>query len=264
MENRIAIAIGAHPDDIEFRMAGTLLLLSHAGWELHYLNLSQGNCGSRRFNNSETARRRRAEAKQAAALLGARWHPPFCRDLEIFYELKNIRRLAAIIREVKPSIILTHPPMDYMEDHTNTCRLAVSAAFAHGVPNFKTSPSRPPFDTGVTIYHSTPHGLCGPLREQIVPEIFVDTAEVHAKKLEALAAHKSQQDWLNASQGMNSYLATMDEMSQAVGKLSRRFKHAEGWTRHLHLGFSPEEVNPLQHALGKKLCFQSARREKRP
>ena len=41
-----AIAIAAHPDDIEFLMAGTLLLLAQAGWDIHYFNLSTGNCGS--------------------------------------------------------------------------------------------------------------------------------------------------------------------------------------------------------------------------
>ncbi|MDG2125455.1 MAG: PIG-L family deacetylase, partial [Verrucomicrobiales bacterium] len=40
------MAIGAHPDDIEFMMAGTLLLLQKQGWEVHYMNLSSGNCGS--------------------------------------------------------------------------------------------------------------------------------------------------------------------------------------------------------------------------
>ena len=46
MPERSAIAIAAHPDDIEFYMAGTLLLLKQAGWKIHYLNLSSGNCGS--------------------------------------------------------------------------------------------------------------------------------------------------------------------------------------------------------------------------
>ena len=46
MAERAAIAIAAHPDDIEFMMAGTLRLLREAGWRTHYLNLSSGNCGS--------------------------------------------------------------------------------------------------------------------------------------------------------------------------------------------------------------------------
>jgi len=43
---KTAIAIAAHPDDIELMMAGTLLLLKDNGYEIHYLNLSRGNVGS--------------------------------------------------------------------------------------------------------------------------------------------------------------------------------------------------------------------------
>jgi LmbE family N-acetylglucosaminyl deacetylase len=49
------IAIAAHPDDIEFVMAGTLLLLGEAGWDLHYLNLSSGNLGSTRPGTRRSA-----------------------------------------------------------------------------------------------------------------------------------------------------------------------------------------------------------------
>jgi hypothetical protein len=73
---------------------------------------------------------------------------------------------------------------------------------------------------------------------------------VHARKREALAAHESQKHWLDVSQGMDSYLVSMDEASRAVGRLSGRFEFAEGWRRHLHLGFSASEVDPLQTALG--------------
>ena len=154
-----AIAIAAHPDDIEFGMAGTLLLLREAGWEIHYLNLSSGNCGSMRHDATTTRRLRRAEAKRAASLLGAHWHAGFCDDLEILYDLRTLRRLAAVIREVNPSIVLTHSPQDYMEDHTNTCRLAVTAAFSRGMPNFRTTPARRPVAGDVTVYHAMPHGL---------------------------------------------------------------------------------------------------------
>ena len=60
------IAIAAHPDDIEFVMAGTLLLLGEAGWELHYLNLSSGNLGSTTMSPARTAQVRRKEAQAAA------------------------------------------------------------------------------------------------------------------------------------------------------------------------------------------------------
>src|SRR5688500_11059982 len=123
-------------------MAGTLLLLKQRGWEIHYFNLSSGNCGSVRYNDAQTRRLRLAEAKRAAKILGAHFYPPIADDLEIFYDSKLLRRVAAVIREAAPSIVLTHSPQDYMEDHMNTSRLAVTAAFARGMPNFWTAPKR--------------------------------------------------------------------------------------------------------------------------
>jgi LmbE family N-acetylglucosaminyl deacetylase len=155
------------------------------------------------------------------------------------------------LRDVKPAIVLTQSPEDYMEDHMNTCRLAVTAAFSLGMANFRTSPARPPAaGLEVTVYHALPHGLRDGLRRRVVPHAFVNTTPVHAVKLAALAKHKTQQDWLDASQGMNSYLKTMDTLSRAVGRLARRFIHAEGWRRHSHLGFSAAEADPLAAALG--------------
>ena len=72
----IALAIFAHPDDIEYFGAGTLLLLKQAGFEIHYFNLSTGSCGSVEMGPEETRRVRLAEAQAAAGILGARFHPP--------------------------------------------------------------------------------------------------------------------------------------------------------------------------------------------
>ena len=154
MQSKVAIAIGAHPDDIEFYMAGTLLMLKQAGYEIHYLTVANGNCGSAQYNAAMTRSIRNAEARAAAKILGAHFHPSLTNDLEILYNLELLRALAAVIREVKPGIVLTHSPQDYMEDHTNTSRLAVTAAFTRGMPNFKTVPPRPTADYDVTVYHA--------------------------------------------------------------------------------------------------------------
>lgn len=252
------MAIAAHPDDIEFRMAGTLLLLKQAGCETHYLNVANGNCGSVDYGPSRTATVRAAEAKRAAKILGAHFHASLVNDLEIFYDLRTLRRVAAIVREVRPSIVLTHSPLDYMEDHTNTCRLAVTAAFAHGMPNFKSTPLRAIYQQDVTVYHCQPHGCSDGLRRRIRPGAYVNTASVHKTKLAALAEHQSQQNWLDASQGMNSYLRAGEEMSLELGRWSKKFKHAEGWRRHLHLGFSAGEIDPLAALLGKNHLVNQA------
>jgi LmbE family N-acetylglucosaminyl deacetylase len=163
-----------------------------------------------------------------------------------------LRRLAAVIRRVRPTIVLTHSPEDYMEDHMNTSRLAVTAAFTRGMPNFRTIPKADPVSADVTVYHAMPHGLRDGLGRRVLAGLFVDTTEVHGIKRTALAAHESQKSWLDASQGMDSYLRIMDDLSLAVGGMSGTFKHAEGWRRHLHLGFCSADADPLRDALGKR------------
>lgn len=257
---KTAIAIAAHPDDIELMMAGTLLLLKKHGYEIHYFNLSSGNLGTAEYDSETLIKMRYGEAKRAAEILGAHFHPPFCNDLQIFYDEKTLRQLAATIREVKPKIVLTHSPVDYMEDHTITCRLAVTATFAREMYNFHTIPERTADIYDCTVYHALPHGLKDPLRKTITAGAFVNTTSVFQQKLEALKEHQSQQSWLDVSQKLNSYLQTMEDVSLSVGKMSKKFKHAEGWRRHLHLGFCGKEDDPLKE-LGNDYIINDAYEE---
>lgn len=249
-----ALALFAHPDDIEFVAAGTLLLLKERGWDIHYMNLATGNGGSVQMDGPTTSRKRLEEGQEAARILGATFYPPISDDLEITYSVPLLRKVAAVVRMAQPSIVLTHAPTDYMEDHMETSRLAVTAAFAHCIPNFQTDPHLPAYLHDVTVYHAMPHGLCNPLRQKLMAGSYVDTTSVHAHKREALAAHESQKHWLDVSQGMDSYLISMEEASRAIGRLSGQFEYAEGWRRHLHLGFSAKDIDPLKDALGD-LCL---------
>lgn len=258
-QNKTAIAIFAHPDDIEFGAAGTLMLLKEAGWETHYMNVSSGNCGSTAMDAQTTRIARAREARSASEILGAAWHGPIADDLQIFFTIESLRKVAAIIRDVNPRVVLTHGPSDYMEDHMNTCRLAVTAAFSRGMSNFHTDPPLACAASGdVTVYHAQPHGNCDPLRKKIIPGAFVDTSSVHQRKREALSAHTSQKEWLDQSQGMDSYINTMEELSREVGSMSGKFEIAEGWRRHLHLGFSANDDDPLAEALGDKYFVSEA------
>jgi LmbE family N-acetylglucosaminyl deacetylase len=242
---KTAIAIAAHPDDIEFMMAGTLLLLKTRGYEIHYLNLAKGNLGTTEVDEKTIKEIRLKEAQQSAAVMGAHFHPPFCNDLEIFYEEKTLRQLAAIIRDVRPSVVLTHSPEDYMEDHTNSCRLTVTAVFARGMRNFKTIPALEAGNYDCTIYHALPHVLTDSFGKPIVPSLFVNITSMMPTKMEALKAHQSQLAWLDTSQKLNSYLQAMEDISLKVGKMSGVFNYAEGWRRHQHVGFCAEDADPL-------------------
>jgi LmbE family N-acetylglucosaminyl deacetylase len=91
--------------------------------------------------------------------------------------------------------------------------------------------------------------LRDPLGQPVNAEFFIDISDVLARKREALAAHASQKEWLDISQGMDSYLKAMEDMSREVGRMSQRFRFAEGWRRHLPAGFCAEQADPLQQAL---------------
>jgi LmbE family N-acetylglucosaminyl deacetylase len=246
-----AFAIAAHPDDIEFLMAGTLIRLRDAGYEIHYMNVASGSCGTTQYDRNTIAAMRREEAQNACRTIGAKFHTHLVGDLEIFYEQKSLAKLAAVVREVAPRIVLTHAPVDYMEDHTNTCRLAVTAAFARGMPNFMTEPPRPIAPGPVTVYHAQPYGNRDPFRRAVRPEIFVDVTAMHEQKTKMLAEHKTQKQWLDESQGLDSYLHAMRELDAQVGTMSGRYQLAEGWRRHLHLGFCGVNDDPLVEALGE-------------
>jgi N-acetylglucosamine malate deacetylase 1 len=244
-------AVAAHPDDIEFVMAGTLIRLRDAGYELHYMNVANGCCGSTEYDAASAARIRREEAMAACRSIGAVFHESMLNDLEIFYDRPTLVRLAAIMREVAPQIVLTHAPVDYMEDHTNTCRLAVTAAFVRGMPNFPAEPPTPAISQPVTVYHAQPHGNQTPLGAPVVPSLFIDITDVMPQKTAMLACHASQKRWLDESQGLDSYLHTMQELSAEVGRMSGRYQYAEGWRRHLHLGFCDAGADPLAAAISQ-------------
>ncbi|TWU40420.1 PIG-L deacetylase family protein [Novipirellula artificiosorum] len=243
------LAIAAHPDDIEFYMAGALLQLGLRGWDLHYVNLCDGSRGSTTMDRFTCAKTRLQEAKNACDVLGATFYDPIYPDMEASYTTANLRKVAAIVRTAKPKIVLTHSPVDYMEDHETACRLAVSAAFAHGMPNFESDPETSVYMDPVTVYHAQPVGLHTPLGEFVEPHMYLDEKEVIERKVDALACHASQREWLDESQGLDSYLQTLRDLSVEMGRRSGKFAYAEGWRRRQHWGFCGPEDDPLRDAL---------------
>lgn len=247
------LAIAAHPDDIEMVMAGTMLQLADRGWKLHYFNIADGSRGSTTMNRQECAATRLIEAQQAADSLGAKFYPPICADMEIAYNTPMLSRVASVVRMAQPSVILTHAPADYMEDHEQACRLAVSAAFARGMPNLQSDPPVEPYFETITVYHAQPHGNRTPLNELVRPDFIVDNTSVMDRKIAALACHASQKEWLDRSQGMDSYVQTMRDLTREVGRMSKKYEYGEGWRRRQHWGFCGPHDDPLRDALQEVL-----------
>lgn len=247
------LALVAHPDDIEFMSMGAMLMLQKKGWEVHYMTIANGSCGTAIYDIPTIVAMRQAECQEACRLAGAIWHPAACNDLEVFHNWDVIGQVLSVIREVKPTIIFTQSLDDYMEDHINSCRVAVTAAFSRGMRNAICTPHREPILNDVTIYHTTPHGLMDPMRRKIEPEIFVNVEPVIDMKWDMLACHKSQKEWLDASQGMDAYLNVMKDFAAEMGQRSGKFKFAEGFRRRSWVGFSAKEIDPLRDVLGTDL-----------
>ena len=95
---KTAFAVAAHPDDIEFVMAGTLLHLQHAGYEIHYMNIANGCRVATMYGRDELARMRRDEAIEACRLVGFVFHDSLTPDLEIFYDRPTLYRITEAMR----------------------------------------------------------------------------------------------------------------------------------------------------------------------
>ena len=101
-KNQSILAVAAHPDDIEFNMAGTLSLLAKAGFVPHMMNLSRSSLDSNELAEPEVAKMRRQEAERSAAVIDAIYHPPIADDLLILYDERLLRQMVAVVREIRP------------------------------------------------------------------------------------------------------------------------------------------------------------------
>ena len=124
------LALGAHPDDIEIFMFGTMAAYAAQGAELIFAVATDGARGGK-SDATILARVRREEATAAAALLGAT--PRFLDfpDGELVANAALIGALKTLIRETGPDLVITHAPNDYHADHralSDGVRIATSFA----------------------------------------------------------------------------------------------------------------------------------------
>jgi LmbE family N-acetylglucosaminyl deacetylase len=257
-EKQTVLAVGAHPDDVEFNMAGTLALLAQAGFEPHMMNVARSNLDSNELPEAEITRIRRREAERSAAVIGAVYHPPIVDDLMIFYENKLLRQMTAIVRKIRPTIVLLPSLSDYMEDHTNTARLVITACFSRAMRHYRSDPPREATDQDVYLYHAQPHLNRDGMRTLVVPDLFVNVTGAIDTKLDMLGCHESQRQWLDETQGLDDYLDSMRQSAAEVAQMSARpgWEYAEGFRQHSHVGFSAADRDILRELLGGEVAWR--------
>jgi LmbE family N-acetylglucosaminyl deacetylase len=185
-----ALAIGAHPDDVEFGAGGLLAKWAADRCTVHYLVCTDGSKGSWDPAASRAALTvtREAEQRDAARRIagGSAGEVRFLRyvDGELESDLNARSRVAEVIRELRPAVVLGHDPWKRYRLHPDhrhagllACEGVVAARDPHFFPEQRIAPHRPELLA---------------LFEADEPDHVEDVSAFVGAKLDALEAHESQ------------------------------------------------------------------------
>jgi LmbE family N-acetylglucosaminyl deacetylase len=247
---KIALGIFAHPDDAEILCGGTFSLLRKAGWDVHIATMALGDKGTAVHTRDEIIRIRNAEAKKAAELIGGTYHSIGFEDVYIFYNRETINKTTALIRRIRPVMVITASPADYMVDHEMTSLIVQTACFSAGIKNMEVEEE--PFEPIPFLYYCDPLEGMDKMGKMIQPSMYVDITSEMPIKEKMLACHESQQSWLLSHQD-SEYILAMKRFGEKRGKESGT-KYAEGFRQHLGHGYQHENI--LKEILGNSVIIK--------
>jgi LmbE family N-acetylglucosaminyl deacetylase len=238
---RTILAVGAHPDDIEILGAGTLVLLKDKGWKIECATMTPGDCGSTTLGRDEISRIRKSEAAASAALLQANYHCLGCDDIFISYDRPTLLKAIKLVRQVKPAIVFTMSPQDYMVDHELTSRVIQTACFSAGIANIPTDGTEP-FLKIPCLYYFDPIEGKDNFGTSVRPTTIVDITSTMATKEKMFRCHASQQSWLKAHHEVDDYInSSLKELSAKRGR-EIGVSFAEGFRQHLGHAYPQENI----------------------
>lgn len=184
---RRALCLVAHPDDIEFYCAGSVLLMTRHGAQVDFVVATSGDKGARDASKSraKVARIREREQEMAAEVMGVKRvvflrHP----DAELEPTLELREEFVREIRQTKPDVIFTfdpNVPYRFHPDHRVVGRVALDAAWPSARDPLTYPKAGPP--------HETAEAWCFGGEQ---PTLEVDVGDALSRKIEARLAHASQ------------------------------------------------------------------------
>lgn len=172
------LAIAAHRDDVEQTCGGTLLKMAQLGHSTGILDLTRGEMGTR-----GTERERQQEAEAAARVLQVSWRRALdIPDARVENTWENRLKIARIIREQRPRVVILPYWKGRHPDHYTTSTLGYEACFLAGLAKLDLpgQPHRPYKIIYATLYYD------------IRPSFVVDISEQFEKRLESVYAYASQ------------------------------------------------------------------------
>lgn len=195
------LAIGAHPDDIEFGCGGSLIKYSKDGHKIYLLILSKGEAGG-------NPALRVKEQKMAAKLLKAKkiyWGD--FPDSKISDGQPLIAHIEKVLAEIKPDIIFTCYPDDVHQDHRNVGKASLAAArYIKNILHYEL-----------------------PTSQGFEPNLFIDIGDSLNEKFNLLKSHRSQ---FKKTQNHNSDVLETAKSWASFRGTQARVKYAEGFKSH--------------------------------
>lgn len=191
------LAFSPHPDDVELCCGGLIAKMSGKGHSIGIIDLTRGELGT-----EGTAEMRMQEAVKAAEILGVqvRENMDFG-DCKLSLGFEEAKKLADVIRQYTPSVLIAPYGDDQHPDHAAAGKLVKKAVFFATLTKMKTDHKA--YTAGAVAYYM--------LHKTFVPSFVVDVTESYDKKLEAIKAYKSQMKLMLGIEGLLRSIELRDQ-----------------------------------------------------
>ena len=178
------LGIAAHPDDVELSCAGTMLLAKRDGKRTGILDLTYAELSSR-----GTVESRKKETDDASTILGLDWRGNLgLPDGNIELTKENVYKFVKVLRELRPTILLTPHHSERHPDHEAASELAKRASFYAGLRKIETKSndgsSQEPYRPLLVLQYLQTYTF--------EPSVIVDISDVFEKRMQAVTAYGSQ------------------------------------------------------------------------
>lgn len=232
------LAIGAHPDDLEFMCSGTLLKCRDRGDKIYVALTTSGNTGSNTIPTKEENAAVR-EAEQLECCKHYRAETMFLRfDDEGLLDTPETRRAVLnAIRWANPDLILCNPPWDASPDHGMTGKLVTEVLLSVG--GTLHSSDYPPIQKKPSVFFYAKDGTL-----DFVPDIYVDITDHIQEKCQLCLTHRSQFSWIadvrgaEANEEAEHYFSDLCMTKSRYNGIQADCLYAEGFFAHQVLGYA--------------------------
>lgn len=222
------LAFGAHPDDVECAISGTLLKHISLGKTVAIVDLTAGEMGT-----YGTAIERKKESEDAAKILGITFREQLgFKDGAIENNEVNRLKIIASIRKYQPEIILSNAIEDRHPDHANTAKLVNDANFLSGLVKIET------YYKGIKQEKWRSEFVYNYIQDYFIkPDFVLDITEYMEAKIEAILAYTSQ--FKNPKNpNPNSVTGLLNQIKSTNTIFGRQINttYAEGFTVNKYIG----------------------------